>query len=69
MQKYEKSIINKIKNGCLDSQFSEILKEKLFLGNIDSAADINLLQKNKITHILVAGCMLPQFFIKKSFSP
>jgi len=36
-------------------EIDEIIKDKLYLGNEDASLDLDLLKKNGITHILVAG--------------
>jgi protein-tyrosine phosphatase len=38
------------------------ITEKIFLGNSDSGRDINLLIKNKITHIMIVGSFLFPFY-------
>jgi hypothetical protein len=54
--------------GFFAASMDEILKDKLFLGNYEASKNLNLIKKNKITHILIAGKELRASFEKENFT-
>ena len=44
-----------VEKGFFSAQIDEICKDKLYLGNYEGAQNLNMLQNNKITGILVIG--------------